>query len=334
MKTKLSIIVPVYNVEEYLRDCLNSILCQTFSDFELLLVDDGTPDSSGAICDEYTFYDSRIRVFHKQNGGVSSARNHGLDNAQGEWVTFIDADDIISPTFIEGLMKPTKVCRDLDLIHGGCTNWKGGAPAGINQKYDDYIGTDPAYVFENFRGLTVSKLFRLEKINHWVDGQPLRFDEKMKIAEDMAFTLDYLLTVKKYVFVTERGYYYRVDNMRSATKSQRVAPYEEELCVYRHISRSSLSYMKKFKLIFDDRKYRLSQLGEHLQNTILSLYRNNYSRKHRINYVTKDFNTDDLKLLHFVATNPIKRYIFLLAQCNIYLFDLIMFVLYKLNLVK
>lgn len=91
----ISIIVPVYNVEKYLEECVESVLSQTFTDYELLLIDDGSTDSSGIICDGYATQDSRIRVFHKSNGGVSSARNLGLDNALGEWVCFIDSDDEI-----------------------------------------------------------------------------------------------------------------------------------------------------------------------------------------------------------------------------------------------
>lgn len=97
---KVSIIVPVYKAEKYLNRCIDSILAQTFTDWELLLIDDGSTDRSGDICDEYAKKDTRIRVFHKENGGVSSARNLGLDSAQGEWVTFIDADDYILPDFL------------------------------------------------------------------------------------------------------------------------------------------------------------------------------------------------------------------------------------------
>ena len=91
----ISVIIPVYNTEMYLRRCIDSVLAQTYQDFELLLIDDGSKDSSGAICDEYAAKDARVRVFHKENGGVSSARNLGLDNARGEWVTFVDSDDYI-----------------------------------------------------------------------------------------------------------------------------------------------------------------------------------------------------------------------------------------------
>ena len=92
---QISVIIPVYNAEKCLHRCIDSILLQTYIDFELLLIDDGSTDSSGIICDGYATQDSRIRVFHKSNGGVSSARNLGLDNALGEWVCFIDSDDEI-----------------------------------------------------------------------------------------------------------------------------------------------------------------------------------------------------------------------------------------------
>lgn len=98
---EISIIVPIYKVEEYLPRCIDSILAQTFIDFELLLIDDGSPDRSGLLCDAYAEKDERIRVFHKENGGVSSARNCGLDHFTGNYVSFIDADDVIHPRFLE-----------------------------------------------------------------------------------------------------------------------------------------------------------------------------------------------------------------------------------------
>ena len=97
----ISVIVPVYNTEQYLHRCIDSILAQTYTDFELLLIDDGSTDSSGAMCDEYTEKDSRVRVFHKANGGANSSRCLGLDNAQGEWITFVDSDDSIREDALE-----------------------------------------------------------------------------------------------------------------------------------------------------------------------------------------------------------------------------------------
>lgn len=97
----ISIIIPIYKAERYLSKCVDSILAQTYADWELLLVDDGSPDNSGELCDEYAAKDKRIKVFHKENGGVSSARNLGLEMMAGEWVTFVDADDWIASDTLE-----------------------------------------------------------------------------------------------------------------------------------------------------------------------------------------------------------------------------------------
>lgn len=111
---QISIIIPIYNVERYLRQCIDSILAQTFTDFELLLIDDGSPDGCPAICDEYAEKDARIRVFHKQNGGVTSARNKGLNNANGNWIIYIDGDDWIEPTYVEELYN-TAINNEADI---------------------------------------------------------------------------------------------------------------------------------------------------------------------------------------------------------------------------
>ncbi|MDV4357675.1 glycosyltransferase, partial [Enterococcus faecium] len=92
---RISIIVPVYNVEKYLKKCVDSILGQTFTDFELLLIDDGSTDNSGSICDELAKTDNRIKVIHKENGGLSDARNIGIEVAKGDFIGFIDSDDYI-----------------------------------------------------------------------------------------------------------------------------------------------------------------------------------------------------------------------------------------------
>lgn len=101
----ISVIVPCYNVEEYLPKCIESILNQTYRNLEILLVDDGSPDNCGRICDEYAAKDSRIRIIHKKNGGLSDARNAALDVMTGEYVTFIDSDDYVSDDYVEYLYK-------------------------------------------------------------------------------------------------------------------------------------------------------------------------------------------------------------------------------------
>ena len=112
---KISVIVPVYKAEAYLCRCVDSLLAQTFLDFEVLLVDDGSPDRSGEICDEYARKDRRVRVFHKENGGVSSARQCGMDHAQGEYTIHADPDDWVEPTMLEELYKKAKE-EDADMV--------------------------------------------------------------------------------------------------------------------------------------------------------------------------------------------------------------------------
>lgn len=117
---KISVIVPVYKTEKYLPECIESILAQTFEDFELILVDDGSPDNSGAICDDYAARDPRIRVFHKENGGVSSARNLGIRNARAEYVAFLDSDDVWDLKFMEKMVNLIKSFPSADSF---CCGW-------------------------------------------------------------------------------------------------------------------------------------------------------------------------------------------------------------------
>lgn len=113
---KISVIVPIYNSERYLCRCIDSILCQSFSDFELILVNDGSFDSSKQICDEYEKKDSRIFVIHKENGGVTSARRVGVQNANGEWITFVDSDDCLKKNALELLFSKTD--KEIDIVEG------------------------------------------------------------------------------------------------------------------------------------------------------------------------------------------------------------------------
>ena len=117
----ISVIVPVYNVESFLSECVDSILAQTFGDFECILVDDGSPDGCPAICDAFAERDGRIRVIHKQNTGFSGSRNSGMDIARGDWIAFIDSDDIVCETYLEELYHAA-------LLHGadvsGCSRFE------------------------------------------------------------------------------------------------------------------------------------------------------------------------------------------------------------------
>ena len=116
MELLFSVIVPIYKVEKYLPDCVNSILNQTYKDFELLLVDDGSPDNCPQMCDDFALKDSRIRVIHKKNGGLVSARNIGIKNAKGKYICYVDGDDTVDEKLLESIYKEILIKNNPDII--------------------------------------------------------------------------------------------------------------------------------------------------------------------------------------------------------------------------
>lgn len=322
---KISIIVPVYNVEKYLRKCLDSISAQTFTDWECLLIDDGSPDNSGAICDEYAVKDSRFKVFHKPNGGVSSARNLGLDMASGEWVTFIDSDDIIAITYLENLVQPIIKDKSLDFVHGGFSFYYNQEIAGIGYMPLPKVGSDKSYLLNNFQGYITSKLFHMGIINSWKKDEKLAFDENMKIAEDYAFTLDYLCKVEKYCFIDKIGYYYRRDNVISATNTSRNYQYIYELTSFRHRSSSMKYFLKQSHISENNCVTRLKEIGDSLMNTVFALYRSgDTKRAYRISHIKNDFTEDDYKFLKYSINISTKGVLSALLKARCFLlFDLL-----------
>lgn len=210
---KISVIVPVYNVEEYLKRCVDSILCQTFSDLEIILVDDGSPDNCGAICDEYAKKDERVKVIHKQNGGLSSARNAGLEIASGEYIAFVDSDDWIHPQMCE-ITYEAITYADADFINF-CYQIKTDNSEeilGYTNK-DDIIKTTEVYskdeVLNNFFNKYHAKLWmtvwsKLYK-KHIFDD--LRFEEG-RIHEDELIMLPTIEKASQIAYLDISLYYY------------------------------------------------------------------------------------------------------------------------------
>ena len=191
-KCRLSIIVPVYNAEEYLDRCLVSIVEQSFSSYEVILVDDGSTDSSSLICDRYSDGDARFRTIHKKNGGVSSARNAGLDLAKGEYVMFVDSDDALLPDSLEAMFENV---TNEDMAVGGYTVYMAGVPGRevLPRKNRSYRGEDMnAFYSENIRkncemlDAPWSKIFRRKTIGN------LRFCDDLSYAEDKLFVFSFL----------------------------------------------------------------------------------------------------------------------------------------------
>lgn len=207
MNDLISIIVPIYNVEPYLRKCVSSILEQTYQNLEIILVDDGSPDNCSAICDEYSEKDARIRVIHKENGGLSDARNAGLDIMTGKYVGFVDSDDWIEPDMYEKLLENMK-SFEADMSFGGVADEleKDGAITTI--KVSDY-GSEP------FAESSVDAMKRYF-LGSWAAWDKLYkatlFDDirypKGEINEDEAIVLQLLHQCKKVCYTNQVFYHY------------------------------------------------------------------------------------------------------------------------------
>ena len=215
----VSIIVPVYNAEKYLNRCVDSILSQTMTDFELLLVDDGSKDNSGRICDEYAEKDARVRVFHKPNGGVSSARNLGLDNARGEWITFCDADDVVLPSWLSIFID--NACDSVDYVIQGFITDKAIFES------EDVEFTNRRKFFFPFEGPMQDGLLLMNDNSMlgyvWcklykhsiIENYNVSFNESYSYQEDLVFNLTYLQHCKIIKSCEDIGYSYYVPNWES-----------------------------------------------------------------------------------------------------------------------
>jgi len=228
---KISVIVPVYNMEKYLNRCVDSILLQSFSDFEVILVDDGSKDTSGDICDSYALSDSRIRVIHKENGGVSAARNAALNIASGEYITFCDSDDYVETDWLKQLYDNVVNDNFVDVVSMnfnvvGEENDILTKPSEYLQfkKYFDSEHDVIKYLISDIlcgrAGWSVCiRIFKKSILNKY----NIRFCESCNnYAEDMIFVLEYTLKAKGVQVLNYRGYNYFQRSNSMMHKSENV----------------------------------------------------------------------------------------------------------------
>lgn len=222
----ISVIVPVYRVEEYLPECVDSILAQTYRDFELILVDDGSPDNCGAICDAYAAKDSRIRVIHQENQGLSGARNTGIDAAAGEYITFVDSDDLVHEKYLEILLATRK--DDTDITICQLEEFLDAASPGTTRPLDYDIQITTCYkpksalikLYEGRADLPINacgKLYRKEMLNG------LKFPVG-KLHEDQFFVPRAFYLVGSIASCNAKLYFYRTRResiMRTAFTAKR-----------------------------------------------------------------------------------------------------------------
>ena len=226
----VSVIVPVYKVEDYIRECIDSILAQTYPYFELILVDDGSPDNCGRICDDYAKGNNRIKVVHKVNGGISSARNAGLEVAKGEWIMHVDGDDWIEPDMIESLIEAAQV-TGADLVFGDFTKY--GPSAGYNKL--PTWGSDKKKSMSNYLAYTMTTIWGS------IARRSLYADHSLKSPEGISYCEDFHLIVRlchfanKIVNVHRPFYHYRyrptsiMSNMNGKTEADEQWVYQDTI---------------------------------------------------------------------------------------------------------
>lgn len=251
----VSIIIPVYNCENLIEYCLKSIAAQSYRNIEVILVDDGSTDNSYKICQEIIGEDCRFRLFHKENGGVSSARNYGLKNINGDYVTFVDSDDIVNIMFIESLVKnivehTAGICISAFYKINIPENFKVAREMSLEIKGKEVFNSSlfsAAETIENmifsddFKWEVCGKLFRKDLINN------LFFDESEILFEDFTFTCKALTNVSKVVFVPLQMYYY-VNNPFSASKQL----YSDKL---KHLIATTDNFSLYIEKFFPDLEY-------------------------------------------------------------------------------
>ena len=291
---EISIIVPVYKVEEYLSQCIDSILVQTFTNFELLLVDDGSPDRCGEICESYASEDKRIRVFHQSNSGVSAARNVGLQHAKGVYIVFVDSDDWITPDYLLHLYEAMPDIG-VGLVMGGALKRSiDGELIGKIELPEILIEGSKIgegfveYALDHF-GFSCSKLYSAELIRK----NNLSFDCNVHCMEDLIFMMDYILLSDYILLCNFMDYNYRI-GYSAETLSFRMNTYSDEYNLF-SAYRCRIEKFEESYLLSDELNcYLRHSLSLVFQRVLLSVHVNGYSFGQRVSYL-KDLLSKEKK---------------------------------------
>lgn len=219
----VSIIVPVYNVELYLDECVRSIVAQDYTQFECWLIDDGSQDRSGYMCDEWARKDNRIQVVHKQNEGVSVARNVGIRRSSGEYITFVDSDDMVKPTYLSDMMDCVK--DNADLYVSGFELYPIPSPntSAVPQCHYTFEIDEmnlSRFIQLNEKSLLYGPCVKLYKTSI-IKKNGVRFDPSLSLGEDLHFNYEYLKHVKRITTIPKVNYYYRQVGASSLSKKYR-----------------------------------------------------------------------------------------------------------------
>lgn len=219
---KVSFILPIYNVEQYLNQCVESILAQTYKDYEILLVDDGSPDNCPRLCDEWARKDNRIKALHKVNGGLSDARNYGLDRAAGEYIVFVDSDDFwMKKNSLQKLVELLEDDRELDFIGFNCSYYYQASDSYVAwAKYDEELGkkidnNKAIYLLNSNSSFNMSAWSKIIKRSILTDNN--LYFKKGQVSEDIQWFINLLEKSRYCKFVNEYVTAYRQGNTGSIT---------------------------------------------------------------------------------------------------------------------
>lgn len=271
---KVSVIIPVYKAERFLHRCVDSLLNQTFTDFEIILVDDGSPDGSGKICDEYADKYSFIQAFHTENGGVSAARNLGIVKAKGEWICFVDSDDWVEGDYLNNFF----LYHDSDetLVYQNILFDYGNSITKPFFQYDEIIfDINDADIISKYKilhnGYPFCKLFK----KNIIDNYNIKFDATISIHEDHCFLFDYLQYVKQIRLIEKRSYHYVIRHESSLSSSKHSS--EEWLCASESLSSKIDILIKTWNLTTEYHKSLLSDFSaKQLYSAALNCTSDNY----------------------------------------------------------
>ncbi|MCH5275270.1 MAG: glycosyltransferase family 2 protein [Lachnospiraceae bacterium] len=268
----ISVIVPVYNAEKNMERCVGSVLKQGFSDWELLLIDDGSRDGSAALCDTFALQDARIRVFHKENGGVSSARNKGIDLAKGRYILFLDSDDYLPENYLEALTRQQEAWGE----EAFC--WTALRLISENHQVKEAVyayGEDSCSIVRRSDVLKLSaryllnapwnKLYQSEIIR----THSLRMPEDISIAEDLWFNLQYLEAMGDcpIVILNQVTYFYIRNGEASLDHGYRSNYYK----IHKKVLAELLDYSRKWQAPLEDESLYYARYWEYMQNAFSNL---------------------------------------------------------------
>lgn len=315
MPLLISIIIPVYNVEEYLSECIDSMVKQPLNDYEVILVDDGSTDGSPAICDDYARRFSQIIVIHKDNGGVSSARNTALDVAKGEWIWFVDADDMIMNGHILETLLETKA----DLIMFGCQELLDNKIAGT-MTYDDCKDmTKDRFLESHVSYFVWNMLFKRDVIEKY----HLRFTEGVRMGEDLEFQYKYLIHSQHPISISTPLYIYRKRQGSAVNNSNsRNHAVTDSLIILKNL----LDYIQDYSV--KETAWINLRLQGLMKSLLYSAYHAGKELSHR--KIQKDVRDamQSYKKIGFHTFDTLKMR---LAYCSVYLYYTLNFVYLKIK---